>query len=134
VPVAKPTLTTFLDLRFGTRDAGRAQEAEAKCLAALDRLEAELGDRDHLVGDTFTVADLTAASLLYPLALPPECPWRPKHLPEAWVARLEDLRDRRATDWVTETYARWRVPATACQANTNWTGKRAQSAHAGVPG
>ena len=32
--------------------------------AALDRIEAEREGRDHLVGDRFTVADLTAAALL----------------------------------------------------------------------
>ena len=47
--------------------------------AALDRIESERAGRDHLVGDTFTVADLTAAALLYPLVWPPEFPYE---LPE----------------------------------------------------
>ena len=46
---------------------------------ALDRIESERAGRDHLVGDRFTVADLTAAALLYPLVWPPEFPYE---LPE----------------------------------------------------
>ena len=57
--------------RRGSRAGGRSRE---KVLAAMDRLDAELGDKEYLVGDRFTVADLTAASLFYPLVLPPEGP------------------------------------------------------------
>ena len=39
---------------------------------ALDRIEAERAGGDYLVGDGFTVADLTAAALLYPLVWPRE--------------------------------------------------------------
>ncbi len=111
LPVATRTLSYFLDLRFRVRSEERAQRAEEKVMAALDRLESELGDGDFLVGDTFTVADLTAASLLYPLALPPEGPWQPKHLPEAWLARMDAARDRRGVRWVSEIYARHRRAA-----------------------
>ena len=40
--------------------------------AAVDRIESERDGRDYLVGESFTVADLTAAALLYPLVWPPE--------------------------------------------------------------
>jgi glutathione S-transferase len=40
--------------------------------AALDRIEQELQGRAYLVGDAFTVADLTAAAMLSPLLQPPE--------------------------------------------------------------
>ena len=83
----------------------------ASLTAAVDRLEAELGGREFLVGDAFTVADLTAASLLYPLALPPEGPWRPQHLPAKWIERHDEVRDRPAIRWVNETYARHRNAA-----------------------
>jgi glutathione S-transferase len=39
---------------------------------ALDRIEQERDGRAYLVGTSFTVADLTAASLLSPLLQPPE--------------------------------------------------------------
>ena len=77
-------------------------------MAALDRLEAELGDGTYLVGDTFTVADLAAAALLYGLVLPPNGPWQPEHLPLSWEERSERLADRRACEWVREMYARHR--------------------------
>jgi glutathione S-transferase len=40
--------------------------------AALDRIEQERQGRAYLVGDAFTVADLTAAAMLSPLLQPPE--------------------------------------------------------------
>lgn len=104
-------LTLFLDRRFGVRDAGRAREAEAKVLAALDRLEAELGGRPLLCGDALSVADVTAASLLYGLVLPPEGPWQPEYVPPAWRERIERLAGRPALRWVRETYAHHRLPA-----------------------
>ena len=47
-------------------------------LAALDRLDDELGGGEYLVGDRFTVADLTAAALFYPLVPPPGGPAAPR--------------------------------------------------------
>jgi len=40
--------------------------------AALDRIEHKRQNRAYLVGETFTVADLTAAALLAALVQPPE--------------------------------------------------------------
>jgi glutathione S-transferase len=80
-------------------------------MAALDRLEEELDGREYLVGDAFSVADLTAAALLYGLVLPPEGPWHPENVPVPWEARMEALGDRPASLWVCEMYARHRFPA-----------------------
>jgi glutathione S-transferase len=52
-------------------DAATVGEARAKVVAAMDRLEAELQPSGYLVGDTFGVADLTAAALFTPLLAPP---------------------------------------------------------------
>jgi glutathione S-transferase len=103
-----PGVTTYLDARFGIRSAERAREAEEKLMAALDRLESGLGDGTYLVGDTFTVADLTAAALLYGLVLPPGGPWHPEHVPLSWEARAEELGDRPALRWISEMYTRHR--------------------------
>ena len=51
--------------------------ARATVLEGIDRLESTLDGRDYLFGDAFSVADLTAASLLYPMVLPPEGPRLP---------------------------------------------------------
>ena len=66
----------YTGLRFRVRDAAAAEKARAAILSALERLESELeaGEGDYLVGDQFSVADLTAASLFYPLVLPEEGP------------------------------------------------------------
>src|SRR4051794_14485430 len=53
----------FTGVRYGADDAGRADEARERVLPGLDRLESDLGDNDYLVGDRFTVADLTAAAV-----------------------------------------------------------------------
>jgi glutathione S-transferase len=62
----------FTGARFLAASDRAAERARERVLAGLDRLEAELGSNDYLVGDGFSVADLTAAALFYPLALPPE--------------------------------------------------------------
>ena len=77
-------------------------------MAGLDRLEAELGDREYLVGDRFTVADLSAAALFYPLVLPPEGPITVDSMPPSLEALRESLRERRGYQWVGDMYARHR--------------------------
>jgi glutathione S-transferase len=52
-----------------------AADSRAKIVAAIDRLEREISPSGYFVGDSFTVADLTAAALLYPVARPPEFPY-----------------------------------------------------------
>lgn len=73
--------------------------------ATLDSLEAER-DGTYLVGDAFSVADLTAASLLYPLGWPPELQYDFPEPPE--VERLEALRAHPIAAWVREIWARHR--------------------------
>jgi glutathione S-transferase len=76
--------------------------------AALARVEAELGPAGHLVGNTFTIADLTAAALLVPLVLPAEFPYRLPPLVPALAAWRASLADRPAFRWAQETYRRHR--------------------------
>jgi glutathione S-transferase len=78
----------------------------SKC-AALDRLESELGDGHYLAGERFSVADLTAAALLYPLVLPPEGPLQME--PPAAVANMRAaIEERRGYRWVGEMFSRHR--------------------------
>jgi glutathione S-transferase len=91
-----------------------AARSRQKCIEALDTLERELGDKDYLVGDSFSIADLTAASLFYPLALPPEFPYTSptwEELPEGAKDFLGELRDRPGARWVGEMYRRHRLSA-----------------------
>jgi glutathione S-transferase len=100
----------LVGLRFGARKSDAAERAREKVIAALDRLEEELGDRDYLVGDRFTVADLTAAALFYPLVLPPQVSASGKigQLPEPYERFRSSLRERRGYRWVEEIFRRHR--------------------------
>lgn len=97
----------FTALRYRTADQGRADEALCGVTAALDRLESELGDRQYLVDDGFTVADLTAAALFYPLVLPPEGPLQMEPPPAVAEVR-RSLEGRRGYQWVNEMFAHYR--------------------------
>jgi glutathione S-transferase len=97
----------FVRLRYGVKGA-TAEHARRKVVEGFDQLEAELGDRDYLVGDSFSVADLTAASLLYPVALPPEAPRVLDRPPKGLDELSGGLRDRRGYRWVEEMFRRHR--------------------------
>jgi glutathione S-transferase len=94
-------------LRYGAGSAKAAERGQRRVLRALDRLEAELGANDYLVGERFTVADLTAASLFYPLVLPAEGPLR-TDLSAALARFREPLKGRRGFRWVEEMFRRHR--------------------------
>jgi glutathione S-transferase len=108
---------SFPILRVGMRQVFNIREepaarSRAKTIAALDRLERELGDGDYLVGNSFSIADLTAASLFYPLALPPEFPYTSPNwdeLPEGARDFLGQMRERPGAQWVGEMYRRHRL-------------------------
>ena len=110
----------YTSLRFRAGSAEAAERGRAKILAALDRLEAELGDGDYLVGESFTVADLTAASLFYPLVTPEEGPLPSDQESAAGFERFRaPLKERRGYQWVAEMFRRHRKPAQgAAQART----------------
>jgi len=61
---------TFYRFRHNISDA-KLEADRSTVNAALDRIERERQGRAYLVGDGFTVADLTAAALLSPLLQPP---------------------------------------------------------------
>jgi glutathione S-transferase len=88
-----------------------AERARAKLTAALDRIVAERKPSGYLVGDSFSVADLTAAALLYPLAMPAQLQYRSPEPPD-WGA-LRSQAQHPATDWIREMYRRHRAPAAA---------------------
>lgn len=99
----------FTVLRYRAANSGDAERSREAVLGALDRLEAELSGRQYLVGDRFSVADLTAASLLYALALPPGAPVGPELMPESFNRFREDLADRPGYRWIEEMYRRHRA-------------------------
>lgn len=69
-PVAVAVLQRSLKI-----DAAGAERSRAKIEDTFARVAQQLGDgRRYLVGDRFTVADLTFAALASPILLPPELP------------------------------------------------------------
>jgi glutathione S-transferase len=87
------------------------EESRAKVRAALDRIEADVGPSGYLVGDSFSVADLTAASMLGLIVVPPEFPYInvPPGERTAEFRRYRDsLKERPGFKWVEEMYARHR--------------------------
>lgn len=101
--------SVYSQLRYRVAETEDADLARSQVLAALDRLESELaaGDGRYLVGGTFSVADLSAASLFMPLVQPPLGPNRIA-LPEPLERFRRPLRDRPGYRWVEETFDRER--------------------------
>jgi glutathione S-transferase len=110
--VASRGTAAYVQARYGVAPEDAAERARATILAAFDRLEAELerAGGDHLAGDRFSVADLTAAALLAPLVRPPEGPRLPEPAP-ALAAFTAPLRERPGGQWVLRTFARHRGAA-----------------------
>ena len=94
--------------RYGITEAN-ANEAQAQVRAAMDRIEAEVGPSGYLVGDAFSIADLTAAVLSTPLLRPPGRQYLPPQPPPDPLRSFgEELTARPAGRWVLETFARHR--------------------------
>ncbi len=104
----------FPVLRAGMRrtfeiNADTAAESRAKTVAAMDRLENEIGPSGYLVGESFTVADLTAAALFYPVVRPPEFPYPSvTDPPDSAREFLDPLGRRPGGEWVADMYRRHR--------------------------
>jgi glutathione S-transferase len=105
--VAGAYARAYTGLGFQTVSDDRADEALDKVMAALDRLESELGDGQYLAGERFSVADLTAAPLFYPLVLPAEGPLQ-MELPAAVANMRAAIEERRGYRWVQEMFSRHR--------------------------
>lgn len=101
----------YTKLRWGAADGEAAAAARAGIVAAMDRLEAELeaNGGDYLVGESFSVADLTAAALFYPVVGPEGAPIPPgQPMPAGFESFREGLSSRPGFVWVEETFRRHR--------------------------
>jgi glutathione S-transferase len=83
-----------------------AELAREKIALALDRIAADRQPSGYLVGSCFSVADLTAAALLFPLAWPAELQYAYPRPPD-WDA-LKPLAAHPAIDWIRSIYRRHR--------------------------
>jgi len=94
-----------------------AEVARQKTMAALGRIERELQPSGYLVGDCFSVADLTAAALCSPMVMPPEFPYHPATPPPEAIAKwLAAVSEHKALRWVAEIYRRHRGTSAALPA------------------
>src|SRR5215216_2008852 len=105
-----PLFCHVVKRRFAIRPE-TVEESREKVRAAFDTIEAGVGPSGYLVGESFTVADLTAASILAVIVVPPEFPYIKLRADErtAQSRRFRDsLKDRPGFKWVEEMYARHR--------------------------
>ena len=94
----------FYRFRHKIKDA-RLEADRAIVNAALDRIEQERQGRAYLVGDAFTVADLTAAAMLSPLLQPPEIQYPLRvELPGYVQDYRAALLQHPATRWAADIY------------------------------
>lgn len=106
---AFPMIRVLMRMDMRIDDTG-AELGRRKTLAALDRLETELQPSGYLVGDRFSVADLTAAALFSPLVTPAQFPYPwPGPPPEPFAGFQASVSARRGFQWVAEMYRRHRV-------------------------
>jgi glutathione S-transferase len=105
-----PAALVYARRRYGIYPAD-AERARNKLATSLERITAELKGGDYLVGESFTVADLAAAALLYPLAMPAELQYRYPQLPD-WGA-MRPLAKHPAVEWIREMYHRHRGSSSA---------------------
>jgi glutathione S-transferase len=93
-------------------DLGPDQGLQSRAIvtAELDWLDGLLSDgRPYLSGDSFSRADLTAASLLAPLVNPPQHPTSAGvAIPPAVEAMIRQWRDRPVMQWVSRMYTEHR--------------------------
>ena len=108
-----PAFRSFYRFRHGMSDVAIAT-APAIVRSAFDRIAAELGPSGYLVGDRFSVADLTAAALLSPVVAPAEHPYpAPEPLPRTLRDFRASLADHPGFRWVQDMYRRHRGVSTA---------------------
>jgi glutathione S-transferase len=108
--VALPGALVYARRRYRIYPAD-AEQARVKLAAALDRIIAALKPSGYLVGENFSVADLAAAALLFPLAMPKELQYPYPAFPD-W-GDLTPHTQHPATDWIREMYRRHRGPSSA---------------------
>ncbi|HET7509900.1 MAG TPA: glutathione S-transferase family protein [Solirubrobacterales bacterium] len=110
-PVVGAYARAYTSLRWGANSSEDAELARAGIVAAMDRLDAELerSGGEFLVGDQFSIADLTAASLFYPVVIPAEGPLSPDlPRPPAFDRFRESLSNRPGYRWVQDTFRKYR--------------------------
>ncbi len=104
-----PLMRPLVEKAYRVDETGFGK-SQQKLVMALDRLEQEIQPSGYLVGEDFTVADLTAAALLSPLTMPSELDYPfPEGLPEIYDEFCEALAKRVGFQWGLEIYRKHRI-------------------------
>ena len=98
-------------LRYGGR-ADTMELARERIRAGLERIQAEVKRSGYLVGERFSVADLTAASLLMHVARPPEVQYPIPPYPPP-VEELIATLPPDGLEWIRRMWREHRPPSAA---------------------
>ncbi len=105
-----PLVSTLIKKGNGITGPESIEDGHRAAQEALDFIVKTKGAGDYLVGDRFSIADLTAASILAAAADPPGSPMeRPKPAPPGvrdWLAKWHEHEGSR---WIREIYSRHRM-------------------------
>lgn len=103
-----PVITRVMQKGMGIDEKGYAKSL-SRLNAALDALDAMIPASGYLVGDRFSIADVTAAALLAPMVQPTNSFYSLATLaPESFNSFIEGYRQRPFFAWVTEIYRKHR--------------------------
>jgi glutathione S-transferase len=89
----------------------RVAQAKKSLPSYFDKIVREVGPSGYLVGDAFSVADLTAAAMLSLIVRPEQFPYAlPDEAPPGLVELCDQLANHEGFAWVREIYAKHRPP------------------------
>ncbi|MGH0038512.1 MAG: glutathione S-transferase family protein [Myxococcota bacterium] len=113
-----PLARGMMSASMGLDDPRAVEEGFATVRRALGLVVEEAGPEGYLAGPRFSVADLTAASLLAPVADPPGSPMeRPRPLPAGFGSWLEELAGHPGVAWVRGIYRKHRPTSSSALAS-----------------
>ena len=108
-PGVRAVMMMDMQISAAGAEAGRALTKEG-----LDFVARNSGRTGYLVGDRFSVADLTAATILFPTCLPPEYPVPvPTPRPEGWQRWTERWQKHPGCEYVRRIYREHRGKSVA---------------------
>ena len=103
-----PVFARFYRTRHGIdpADVARARDQVNK---AMDRIHTEVGPAGYLAGDGFSIADLTACSLLAAIVPGAELEYPlPEPMPDPMVRYRQEIRAHPTAEWVLDVFAKHR--------------------------